>query len=65
MSGIAEEHRAESAAHAECLELQEVRRTPSGSDARQAVQDAMDRVMNKVEKFDDMSYGRVGLILFR
>ncbi|GJF00175.1 MFS general substrate transporter [Phanerochaete sordida] len=24
----------------------------------------MDRVMNKVEKFDDMSYGRVGLILF-
>lgn len=27
--------------------------------------DAVERVKNKAEKFDDMSYMRVGLILFR
>ena len=53
------------APHAEILELEEMRRTPSRDGARQAVQDAVERIRNRAEKFDDMSYARIGLILFR
>lgn len=47
----------------------EGRETPLGSSSHvnntNDVQEAVERLRNRAEKFDDMSYARVSLILFR